>query len=70
MINLLSKIKATNIASHLQLIWQQTFVAIHSETCETFSSPPPEVAVLFDLNLSRYPVHICYFAQGPKITNH
>ena len=49
----------SNIAFHLRLIWLQTLVAIDSESRLTlfpsFCVPPSEVAVLFDLNLSRRP---------------
>ena len=58
-----SKIKAVvhtslaNIAFHLRPIWLQTLVTINSESRLTsfpsFCVPPSEVAVLFDLNLSR-----------------
>ena len=47
----------SNIAFHLRLIWLQTLVAIDSESRLTsFPSwaPPSEVAVLFNLNLSRW----------------
>ena len=49
----------SNMAFHLRLIWLQTLVAIDSESCLTsfprFCAPPSEVAVLFNLNLSRLP---------------
>ena len=48
-----------NIAFHLRSIWLQTLVAIDSQSClpsfPRFCAPPSEVAVLFDLNLSRRP---------------
>ena len=49
----------SSIAFHLQPIWLQTLVAIHSQLLLTlspsFCTPPLEVAVQFDLNLSRGP---------------
>ena len=49
----------SNIAFHLRPIWLQTFVAIDSESRLTsfprFCVLPPEVAVLFSLNLSKCP---------------
>ena len=49
----------SNIAFHLRSIWLQTLVAIDSESRQTsfpsFCAPPSEVAVLFNLNLSRLP---------------
>ena len=48
-----------NIAFHLRPIWLQTLVMIESESCQTsfpsFFSPPSEVAVLLNWNLSRRP---------------
>ena len=48
-----------NIAFHLRSIWLQTLVMIESESCQTsfpsFFSPPSEVAVLLNWNLSRRP---------------
>ena len=49
----------SNIAFHSLAIWQQTLVAIDSESCQTlfqsFCAQPPEVTVLFKWNLSRCP---------------
>ena len=49
----------SKISFHLLPIWLQTLAATNSESCQTsfprFCSPPPEVAVLFGLNLSRCP---------------
>ena len=49
----------SNIAFHLRPIWLQTLVVIDSESHLTsfpsFCAPPSEVAVLFNLNLSRRP---------------
>ena len=43
----------------LLLIWLQTLVVINSESCQrsfpSICSPPSEVALLFNLNLSRRP---------------
>ena len=45
------------IAFHLLQIWQQSLVAINSESCQiqlpSFCALQSEVAVLFNLNLSR-----------------
>ena len=46
----------SHIAFHLQLFWLQTLDAIDASGCFQAFSLPSEVAVLFDLNLSRRPV--------------
>ena len=49
----------SNITFHLLLVWLQTLDAIDLESLLTsfpsFCAPPSEVAVMFDLNLSRRP---------------
>ena len=49
----------SNITFHLLLIGLQAVVAINSESCQTsfpsFCTPPSEVSVLCNLNVSRHP---------------
>ena len=55
-----SSILLSNIAFRLWLIWLQILFAIDLDPCQTsfpgFCAAQSEVAVLFDLNLSRHPL--------------